>query len=309
MKNIKKTVIVCAVILLLCALLSIGLYCYSQRIPSGCDQMTFRMDCMQLSAESLPEWEGDIQYTLYRKNNAQGVLADGDPYMRRIAAEVRRMPAQKRDTMPHDVQLVEFAFGDQNGAKEIYRVAYDFERESLHLYKNGVWYQTEERSKLNQLITELIDKSASYPMDLQWRGQSTYAMEEYVETDWENASFRYGLYWRPAVNVEKRLEFRYRDSDFRNVTPSIVRHAEDAIALAAAELCFETPVGFTFYDEISGYWMVELYDDSGVSMEPGNESGEFLNRNVYTVIMDEQGIIKETYQGVTRYAAFWWGHV
>jgi len=300
-----KKILLCISILAFCFLLLIGAYLYIRRIPTDCDRMEFRMACMELSADGLPQWQGDIRNTVYTKNNAYGAIANGDAYIRRTIGILRSQLKQKTDKIPHDVQLAEFSFGNQQEEKEVYRIAYDFSEDVLYFYENNTWYQTKERNALNKLIVEQIDACAIYPLDLRWRGQSTYANEEFVETDWENASFRYELYWKPSINEEKRKDASYQDSNFRNTAPTDIQNANDAVALAANELQFQTPVGFVFHDEISGYWMVELYDEQGILMSPSNESGDFLREHVYTVIMDGNGITKEVYRGVTRYTAFW----
>ena len=131
-----------------------------------------------------------------------------------------------------------------------------------------------------------------------------YAPEEFVDSNFEDPSFRYNLYWKQSGQW-KLDGYNWKMTGFKNTSDRAISSKEEAISRAAEELGYESPVGVTFYDETCGYWMVELYEnDASYTGLTGNELYSRLRRTVQTVILDDKGRTVEIYDSLTRYVAF-----
>ena len=115
--------------------------------------------------------------------------------------------------------------------------------------------------------------------------------------------FRYYTRW--GCPYKPSTEHDYIDSGFKNINPTVIETKDQAVSRAAEELGYKNPVGVVFYDETCGYWMVELYENPTTNTWADlNEYTDFLYSNVYTVIINDQGITLETYQNITHYKPF-----
>lgn len=225
-----------------------------------------------------------------------------------LAAELRTLGLQKASTLPTDIELCSISFSKSNDVSHetLWReqLAYDYITKQLYCYRDGEWYYVEENGKLNDYITSAISiDQYSSP----WRGQSTYVGEEFAEVDYQSATFRYNLYWK-QTNSPSQEKHNLRVDNFKNTDKCIIRGADDAVRLAALELGYESPIATVLYDDISGYYMVELYNDDGVAIpndiQSINEYCAMLYENVMTVIIDNNGKTVEIYRSVTYFTPF-----
>ncbi len=201
-----------------------------------------------------------------------------------------------------DVELAEFRFVDKD-FRSIYTfyVAYDYALENVYIKRQDGWFRLKNSNYLDKIIISSLEHAFGVPET--WRVQSLYGLENWAEADLNDLVFRYNAHW--GSPNKPSAEHEYRDSDFKNTQPTSIETKDQAIARAAEELGYKEPVGVVFYDETCGYWMVELYDAFCVNeWTDVSEYTDFLHHNVYTVIMDDEGVTLETYQSVSHYKPF-----
>ena len=202
-----------------------------------------------------------------------------------------------------DVELAEFCFcGKDFEPIYTFYVAYDYALKNIYIKKHDKWFRLKDTDTIDKIITNSMEESLTdYEM---WHAQSLYGLENWAKVDIDDLVFRYYTRW--GCLYKPSVEDNYRDSGFKNIHPTVIETKEQAIARAAQELGYEKPIGVVFYDKTCGYWMVELYEEpTANTWTDMDEYGDFLHTNVYTVIMDAQGITLETYQNITHYKPFW----
>ena len=190
-----------------------------------------------------------------------------------------------------------------------YTFAYDFYLKKVYALRDGVWFYVKEDHNFTSFITVCMENCFRYSFYDKWRGQSLYGHEEFRfegnKFDFENPTFRYNLYWSWKDKMKERADFwEYRDSGFNNTDAVSITTKEEAVSRAAKELGFENPVGYVFYDKTCGYWMVELYEDKGITPAWNSEYTHMLAEEGMTVIMDNNGITLEVFNSMTSYYQF-----
>ena len=128
-------------------------------------------------------------------------------------------------------------------------------------------------------------------------------MEELAKTDFENATFRYNLYWTlfPKRGENPNIQW----DGFKNTEVNPPSSREDAVALAAKELGYDNPVAVAMYDETCGYYMVEIGNDNGNGIIQCIDNTLTQVEPIYTVVIDNMGRTVEIYLGATRSIPFW----
>jgi len=303
----KKFIIIVffAVAVLSLAALAIGVVNVSNRyvkdLINRCEKMEFVTGFITSSGEELVYSDDDYLncdvYKYYEYDNID--------YLTGLYSVLSKINFKNEGLVPTDAQFVRFYFVDsEDYAMESFTLAYDFHLEKVLILNEGKWYSVKDDSRISSYIPKLLGKALS-ASDFVWRGQSTFALEEWVEADFENATFRYNLYWVPDVRPWNCEFAEWRGERFVNTEPAEVKTKDQALALAAKELGFTEPVGVTFYDETCGYWMVEMYDAVG-GYKPVHENNEYLKlpELCRTVIISDKGITLEVYKSVTRFRPF-----
>lgn len=297
----KKIIIGLFAVLLL--VIAASIYCvWLFSIPADCNVLHIETYCAKISdTGEIQPHEGEV--TVY--------LADLDqheylkPVFRHTASILRQLQCTKTQTIPSDAQILQFRFVDDspenhNKLWEEY-IAFDFYTKKLFVFREGKWYSTKENKRLNAFIEENLNISLQYTV---WRGQSTYAPEEFVDSDFENASFRYNLYWKQSEYHDEE-SYNWRRNGFTNTAAANVLTKEDALSCAAEELGYANPAGTVLYDETCGFWMVELYEDDPAYREMSlDDFCASIHDIAKTVIIDNQGKTVEIYDCLTRYRAF-----
>lgn len=293
----KKTVLIYAIIFMIIILVSGAIYLFQlYSIPYGCNDIKIYNGCAKIDADGTINWTDGIQH-------APIYYEDTKFTMGQVAATLRTLKLVQTDKLPTDVQLIEISFSrtTHSTIEKLWTtyIAYDFYTEKLYTQKSGVWYEMQENEQLNDYIMKRIE--GSY-----WRGQSTYTGgEEFPEADFENATFRYNLYWTTIPKHEHGTNSNVQVDGFKNTEESPINSREDAVALAAKELGYDNPVAVTFYDETCGYYMVEIANDNGNGIMKKNGSSIEFVEPIFTVVMDDKGRTLEVYEGCTRTLPFW----
>ena len=303
----KKFIIIVffAVAVLCLAALAIGVVNMSNRyvkdLINRCEKMVFVTGFITSNGEELVYTDDDYLicdvYKYYVYDNIY--------YLTGLYSVLSKINYKNEGLAPTDAQFVRFSFVDsEDYAMESFTLAYDFYLEKVLIFNEGKWYSVKDDSRISSYIPKLLDKALN-ASDFDWRGQSTFAFEEWVEADFENATFRYNLYWVPEERPWSFEFTEWRGEGFVNTEPAEVKTKDQALALAAKELGFTEPVGVTFYDETCGYWMVEMYDAVG-GYKPVLENNECLKlpELCRTVIISDKGITLEVYKAVTRFRPF-----
>lgn len=293
-RKISVQILICGLAIISVGILIFHVYQYS--IPIGCNNVSMTVGCARVDELGKIEWtDGCADDTLWD--------IDSRWQLNKFAKLLRSLKLSKINELPTDIQLVKFSYelADYNKHHELkyMYVAYDFYTAKLYANKNDTWYLMEENPDLNRVIVSRMD---SFWFG-EWRGQSTYCWEEYPEDDFENATFRYNLYWKKSdfPNIE---EHGLRLSGFKNTDEKAITSRDEAIARAAKELGYDNPVAVTFYDETCRYYMVELANDAGDGLHrvPGIAD---IAEPIYTVIMNSDGQTLEIYEDATRTHPFW----
>lgn len=293
----KKTILTYVSIFIVILLVSGTIYLFQlYSIPYGCNCIYLANGCAQIDTHGAINWTDGVQY-------APIYYEDTIFTMGQVAATLRTLTLVKADELPSDVQLIEVSFSHvTNTTREklwTTYIAYDFYTEKLYAQKDGAWYEMHEDEQLNNYIIKRLE-------GLYWRGQSTYTGgEEYPKADFENATFRYNLYWTTIPKYEYDTTPNVQLNGFKNTEESPINSREEAVALAAKELGYGNPVAVTFYDETCGYYMVELANDNGKGIMRKNGSSIEFVEPIFTVVMDDKGRTLEVYEGCTRTLPFW----
>ena len=295
--NKKILIAVCCIItaaVIIAVLYFFGLY----HMPIGCNSIEFAVGCARVNEIGEMKWtEGDSSFILPSD--------DSSWKLHEVVKLLNSLKLNKASELPTDIQVVKITFMHRDFVKfkklEYMYVAYDFYTKKVYANKNNSWYMMGENEELNRLISEQMD---TVWFGLGWRGQSTYCPEEFPESDFENATFRYDLYWKKS-DYPNATENGLRLSDFNNIDEAVINSREDAILRAAKELGYDNPVGVTFYDETCGYYMVELANDNGNGIVKITDGVIELIEPIFTVIMDDMGRTVEVYEGFTRTRPFW----
>jgi len=296
----RKTWIILGIAL--AALVAAGIYaCTLFALPAGCSSVSVQTYCAKVSDT------GEI-LSLGGKADVFSRFTEDAPWQcRYVAFLLRTMRCEETAELPADAQIVEISFSDyapQSGVETLWKeyIAFDFYTEKLYVFRDGRWYSMKERRSFDKFVETNMNASLGY--GAAWRGQSTYAPEEYVETDFENAVFRYHLRWKQSEDV-LRERYHLQTDGFAALPQTDIRTGQDAVDRAAQVLHYGDPKGVAMYDETCGFWMVELYENSAQYEDlPLTEFTEALHGNIKTVILDGSGTVLEVYDSVTRYAAF-----
>lgn len=291
-----KKIIIIAIAIVTLILIVIGVsVAYMFYLPSGCAEVHFRIGCAKISESNNVVWYEGALFG-YKE------VEEDAFFCRKLSATLKSLHLQKTNDVLDECELVQISLRDESYSElRTYYLAYDFALKDVFMQKGGEWYYVKNHDHLDEIITELID-IAGGRLAYNWKGQSTFAHEEFVESDFSKASFRYNLHWKSskAPTVENH---DVRVSGFNNTEPTLITSYDAAIKRAAQELGYSNYIGTGFYDKTCGYWMVEIcpepYNDMTVT-----EFTNYLYDHTYTVIMTEQGIICESYRSVTRFAPF-----
>ncbi len=293
----KKRGIILGCIIIAIVAVTILCFLYPYRIPLGCNNIAITVGCAKVNDAGEIQWsEGELNDTIW--------MIDDSWELNKFAKLLRSLKLSEASKLPTDIQIVGIFFThstlQSHKTLEKMYVAYDFYTEKLYANKNGVWYEMQENQELNRIIIERMDNR----LWKRWRGQSTYSEEEFPDSDFENATFRYNLYWK-MTDYPSVEENGLRLSGFNNTDEVVINSREDAIKRAAKELGYDNPVAVTLYDETCGYYMVELANDNGNGiMKENGSSIEYVER-IFTIVMDDKGRTLEVYEGCTRTRPFW----
>ena len=291
----KRITIAVCVCLLLGSIISGICLCF---YPIKTDSLRVQIGCAKADDSGAIQWTGDFRIQTIEQPWQIGW----------VMGLLRTAPCKETTDDITDMELVEFSFvnqtnGESQKLKTIY-VAYDFYLQKTYLKKGDSWYSVGTIPLLDQFIVDCMGWGHELcQCSVGWRGQSTFAHEEFAESDFEDCTFRYNLHWIPEDRPTAE-EHDWRNDGFQNTAPTSIQTKDDAIKRAAKELGYQNPVATTFYDETCGYWMVELFDDNGEKFETTQDYWSFLYDNGYTVIMNAEGITLEVYQRITRAVAF-----
>lgn len=301
-KNNRKTIIVLCIIVLLLVFIFGMVFFRRFSLPRGTDHLFVEIGCAKVKEEiKIEKSPGTVSFICSKYDSASNTNNTG--YIRHLASILRTLDYSITDDEIKDIEAVKFSFRDGN-QNELWTVlfAYDFYQEKTYALINNTWHTVEADERLNSAIEDILGLSFGHS-SYRWRGQSTFSFEEFTNTNMDNPSFRYHLYWFPKDRPDKDLH-DFKDSGFINNTPVTINSADEAIERAAQELGYSNAIGFAFYDETCGYWMVELYDDEGYDRSNTSDFTNILADKVVTLIMDKNGITKETYTAITRLYPF-----
>lgn len=291
-----------AIVLLVVTILSavivcVGTYLFkSDPIPEHCNYIDLRNGCARINSDGAIVWSDGSQHT--------PISCDDYSQMYELSDVLENLKLTKADILPTDVQLLEIRFEHRTWVEpqimldNIY-LAFDFYTKKLYALKNDVWYYMENSPKLDELISESLDGQFAVSL----RGESTFSSEEFVDSDFDNATFRYNVYW---------TAFSYKDaigsiqlSGFKNTDEVIISTRAEAIVRAAEELGYDNPVAVTFFDETCNYYKVEIANDNGSGIMKDDDGVMTFIEPIYTVIIDDMGRTVELYPGYTRSRPFW----
>ncbi len=291
----KKVFITLGCIIVIIAISALC-FLYPYRIPLGCNNIGIEVGCAKVNDMGEIKWsEGELSDTVW--------MIDNSWELNKFAKLLRSLKLHETSDLPTDMQIVKISFThstlQSHETLEKMYVAYDFYTGKLYANKNGKWYLMEANEQLNDHILKRM--AGSY-----WRGQSTYTGgEEFPDSDFENATFRYDLYWTTIPKYEYGANPNVQGSGFKNTKESPINSREEAIALAAKELGYDNPVAVTLYDETCGYYMVELANDNGNGIMRKNGNTIELVEPIFTVVIDDEGRTLDVYEGCTRTRPFW----
>ena len=265
-------------------------------LPYGCNHLDITNGIAKIDKYGSIKWADGRQHaTIFYDDTISKI--------REIAAVVRTLNLTKTNELPTDVQLIEISFTrfTDTSKDKLWTtyVAYDFYTQKLYANKDGVWYLMKDNERLNTYIIERLTGDFMFP----WRGQSTYSREEFTESDFENATFRYNLYWTVFPMYAKKIDIQL--TNFNNTDEKPIPSREDAILRAAQELGYDNPVAIALYDETCNYYMVEIANNNGDGIMKNINGTMRLIEPIYTVIIDDKGKTVEIYLGVTRTRPFW----
>ena len=300
----RKFAISALIIALLITLIIFVIYTvYLFSIPQGSKYISGVTYCAKINGD------GEIEACSGRVSLFGGMLEDSPGVFkwdfRYLAYVLRSIDSKPVDKHPTDVQIVEFSFMnyDDFSFQKIWEksVAYDFYTKQLYVFEKGNWYRMMENDALSKLILSDLEYSLRYS-NVIWRGQSIYSREEFTESDFGNATFRYNLYWTVFPKYGESFDIQW--TGFKNTEVSPINSREDAVALAAKELGYDNPVAVTMYDETCGYYMVEIGNDNGNGVMQIVEHSFEQMEPIYTVVIDNMGRTLEIYKGFTRARPF-----
>lgn len=286
MKKWKKILIILVVVILLYTLFSVIAFVF---MFGKISNAYITVACAEVAKDGSFKWEDEDRRSVWNCY----------PYSFAFLFTAR---TDRIEATLGDVELAEFCFRDKD-FEPIYTfyVAYDYALKNVYIKKQDKWFRLKNTDIIDKIITASMEESITdYEM---WKAQSLHGLENWAKADLDDLIFRYNTRW--GCSYKPSTEYDYRDSGFKNVHPTVIESKNQAIARAAEEFGYENPVGVVFYDDTCGYWMVELYEDP-----PANtwidldEYSHFLYDNVYTIIMDDQGITLETYQNVSHFKPF-----
>ncbi|MBO5306342.1 MAG: hypothetical protein J6B12_06215 [Clostridia bacterium] len=290
LKTWKKVLIVLSVLAILILLFFLGSFIAFKTISAKIQNSYITVACAKVAEDGSFEWEDEDRNSVWN-------YYPYDSLVLLFTAQTDRVEATLGD-----VELAEFRFYDKDfHPTYTFYIAYDYALKNVYIQRNNKWFRLKDTDIFDTMITVSIENCMSRPET--WRVQSLYGLENWARADLDNLVFRYSPHW--GCSYKPSAEFDYRDSGFKNIHPTVIETKDQAVARAAEELGYENPVGVVFYDKTCGYWMVELYEDPPPNTWADlNEYTRFLFYNVYTVIMDNQGITLETYQNVSHYKPF-----
>ena len=309
MKSINKK----RMIFVLCIIIGIFIILFVAalmlfHIPNNYEVIAVDLGCVTVEGEEIqyPPYLPGFKYLRYDYDAEQ----NNTWYFRLVSAAIKTVTYKKTDDAPTDAQIAKITFSTKE--KECFSViyAYDFYQKQIYAQKNGEWYKAGNTFFINKLIGSFYDDEFTTSWD--WIGQSTFVFEEFVFydrvqyapecMDFENATFRYNLYWKPTRHISAMDG--YTDTGFRITAPSQISSREQAIQLAAMEMDYENYRATALYDETCNYWMVEIVNAEGFDGSLSNENTEYLFENTYTLIIDDQGLVKERYRALTVFTPF-----
>ncbi len=297
----NKTVVLIIVALLLIALIICAIYmAHLFSIPKGTNYFSMDTYCATVNSN------GEIQRTDGWLSLSGGSFEDAgngfEWWIRLWCFRLRTINTKPADKLPTDVQIFELSLKNHDGSsfEETWRkcVAYDFYTNQLYVWEDGNWYYAKENKALNKSIINLFESRIKFGGARMWRGQSIFAFEEFPEADFENATFRYNLYWTlfPKRGENPNIQW----DGFKNTEINPPNSREDAVALAAKELGYDNPVAVTMYDETCGYYMVEIGNDNGNGAMQIIDNFYKPIEPIYTVVIDNMGRTVEVYENFTR---------
>ena len=321
MKSALKTRYARIIIWIIAILLTIcisAVVFYLMVVPFGANGYFYWFGCVELTDGEVTRPPANICNS-FEINGYYDSKINQSAHLAYVALQFKLISYEKTDDVPTDAEIFQFSFNDYTmseyslyepvtiSSKEIqtHTFAYDFYSKKVYALRDGDWYLVKENRVFNSIIQHCLDWNDPWGFPERWRGQSLYGQEEMRfegnKFDLKNPTFRYDLHWswRYRIDEEKRELYEYRDSGFNNTDAVSITNNEEAIARAAKELGFENPIGYVFYDKTCGYWMVELYEDKGITPAWNNEYTHMLAEEVMTVIMDNNGVTLEIFNSVT----------
>ena len=217
MLNKTKFIILIVLILSILAIVLLATFIFTRYLPYGCNRLYFGTACVEFYNENdtnidMPK-SGLLSGTFCTEDDYSCGIRISKTYLRKVMFSIKTLKCVETNDRLSDAQVLKFSFLKDNEILEEYFVAYDFYLKKTYILKDEVWYKIETSTKFDDMITTLIDATSYCSLDLVWRGQSTYAKEEFVKTDWSNASFRYNIKWRPTENSTVRREKQYKSGN------------------------------------------------------------------------------------------------
>ena len=285
---------------------------YLMYIPNELTEMRVYVGCATVDGTNIDFTDSSPRHSFIPRDGEEHGLynqfggSDLSMWIRVASLVTKCAVYSEAKNVPTDVQVAKICYYSSEKELETMLFAYDFHTGKRYALKNQKWYEVLFAPFLNSFINYHYDEALGINASV-WRGQSTYTLRWDIPiTDEERnqATFRYGLYWSPSERPDGIQE--YQTTDFNINTARDVASGDQAIALAAEEMGYDDYLAIAYYDVVSGYWMVEIVDSRGFDGLMTSENIMYLSDNTYTLIISNQGLIKEKYQAITSTAPFWY---
>ena len=223
---------------------------------------------------------------------------DNKEYVRKLYnIIIKSKRAEKININISEIEVLDFRFFSQTNEIKHFTLMFDFFTKETYILENNNIYSISCSKKLNEAMSQLLETATGNYSDI-WRGQSTFAFEEYKNSDFENATFRYNLLWKPFSVANNSFTIFTRPEDIEIVND------KKAIAVSAKIMGYTNFVGTTFFDYTSETWMVEILNVDFLHKYEKNELVSCLSENAVTLILDKNGAVLEAYYGYTRAIPF-----
>jgi len=278
-------------------------------IPKSYDELEVNLGCVTID-------NTDIQFSPYiiklkKERHSESAGQNSTWYFKWVSFVLKTVKLTETEDIPTDAQISEIKFSSDGVEQHAVTYAYDFYQKQVYALKNGKWYEAKNTRLLDKLIVSLYDEALNTNSST-WRGQSTFVPEEFVfynkhgyapqYMDFENATFRYNLYWKPTSRPRDAKD--HTTQGFNITEASKITTREQAMQLAAKEMGYSNYIATALYDVTCNYWMVEIVNADNFDGLLNDENTFYLHDNTYTIIINDNGIIKEKYQAITVFTPF-----